>query len=76
MPIKSRFMHSCENMAALRSHQPSTKPAAGNCRRHENDLGLPLGGNVVMVLGFGFIAPNLAVKFIGQVIDRGVEIGV
>lgn len=76
MPIKSRFMHSCKNMAALRSHRQRTKPAAAICRRHENDLGLPLGGHVVVILGFGFIAPYLAVKFVGQVIDCGVEIGV
>jgi hypothetical protein len=35
---------------------------------------LPFGGNVVVFLDFGFMPPDLAVQFVSQFIDCGVQI--
>jgi hypothetical protein len=43
-----------------------------------NQLGLELvftlGGRVVMVLGFRLVAPDLAVQFVGQLIDCSIQV--
>ena len=39
-------------------------------------LDFPLGGSVMVLLGFGFVASDLAVQFVSQFIHCGVEISV
>jgi hypothetical protein len=59
-----------------------TSPTHRACaRRGKNSSGgsgssLALGGNVVMILRSGFMAPDLAVKLVGQFIHGGIKIGV
>jgi hypothetical protein len=38
--------------------------------------GLTLGGNVVVILGSGFVASDLAIQLVGQLVYGGIEISV
>jgi hypothetical protein len=60
----------------VKEARPSKGRASGEAKKRGSPSGLAFGGNVVVILGSGFVTSDLAIQLVGQLVNGGVEISV